>query len=245
MRRFLKASAQGRDKYGVRNRKRRVKTVFLDDWTRKKLEKIKKCFKRLNSSGAVAQKDIQKLQRDISNIYGSPVPNSSKTEKRRQIYTAFLKSCIQKIGPYIGVLVSIALACREIADVGQEKRDALLAVLKTENLKTNFLVNLASTYFVPGGPAENWHVEYAPSAEITHAILDKMKEEKAIKLKCSIPVENAGERPLLTFAIDRELFWKVVDIANIGDVIACSANQAPQPTLSHDIVQSMSWLEGS
>lgn len=118
----------------------------------------------------------------------------------------------------MALLCSCALACRTIADVGNDRRNNLIEGLKTRHLKSETLTTLAAKHGVVRHPAEDWQYEYTPSSDIMHAILDKMKEDKSMRMECWIPVENSHDRPRLTFAIDRDLFWNIVDIANIDQV---------------------------
>jgi hypothetical protein len=238
MRRFSKYRRQRKDKYGIHSRASQFQVSISDGWVRKQLKKLAHCADRLSQTGVLRSGEIQKLKRDISILYGNHSSESPKTKRRQLIYRAFLESCIKEFGPYMALLISCTLTSAAVADVGNNKRDAFFASLRTKNFKREPLVTLASKYGVPDSLPKDWKFEYAPSTATFESILDKMKEKKPIRLGCSIPVEDAEERPLLTFEIDRDLFWKVIDIANTDTLVT-----SPLLPQSLDTIQSMSLLE--
>lgn len=189
-----------------------------DKWVQTQLNKINTCAKRLNESGKLETQEIKKLQRNLLAIPEEQNPGSAKTQKRCRIFAEFLGKCTRVFGQYMALLCSCALARRTIADVGSGRRDALIKGLRTRRYKTETLTTLATKHAMARRPAEDCQFEYAPSPENMHAILDKMKEDRSMRLKCWVPVENAHDRPRLTFAIDRDLFWDIVDIANLDQV---------------------------
>ncbi|PWY71116.1 hypothetical protein BO94DRAFT_539656 [Aspergillus sclerotioniger CBS 115572] len=207
------------DRYDFHGHMQKIKAL-PNKWTQAQLKRIKDCARRINESGKLGTKEIKKLRRDPRGHKGEQYPKSSKTQRRHRIFAAFLKTCIQEFGLYMGLLCSCALAHRTIADVGSDKRNALIKALKTKSLRTETLTTLASKHGAAGRQGEDWQYEYNPSAKTMQEILDNMKEGGSMRLKCWIPVENAQDRPHLTFAIDRDLFWKIVDIANVDDMDA-------------------------